>query len=200
VHRVIVDAALDYCDEKYDSSASDDQHHAYDGENSSVDERDSDTCARFAEQHVLDLSRSPALASFKLERQYGVFAGCGLSYCINVYIRIFLFSNSAPHPPFSGTTPRPIPSFQLSSTHLLTARKPLSVLVSLQFGPPSCSFSTVLLFNATLGSGTHVAGIVAAHFPSNPALNGVAPGCQIISCKIGDGRLGGFHTSMPIFL
>ena len=103
-------------------------------------------------------------------------------------------------PSFSGTTPRPIPSFQLSSTHLLTARKPLSVLVSLQFGPPSCSFSTVPLFNATLGSGTHVAGIVAAHFPSNPALNGVAPGCQIISCKIGDGRLGGFHTSMPIFL
>lgn len=32
--------------------------------------------------------------------------------------------------------------------------------------------------------GTHVAGIVAAHHPHHPALNGVAPGAQIVSIKV----------------
>ena len=41
-----------------------------------------------------------------------------------------------------------------------------------------------------------MAGIVAAHFPSNPALNGVAPGCQIISCKIGDGVVVGGQVGL----
>jgi tripeptidyl-peptidase-2 len=43
----------------------------------------------------------------------------------------------------------------------------------------------------TAGShGTHVAGIVGAYYKDQPELNGVAPGVQLISCKIGDSRLG----------
>lgn len=42
--------------------------------------------------------------------------------------------------------------------------------------------------------GTHVAGIVGAHDPAKPEINGIAPGVQMISVKVGDTRLGSMET------
>lgn len=46
--------------------------------------------------------------------------------------------------------------------------------------------------------GTHVAGIVGAHFPDVPNMNGIAPGVQIVSVKIGDPRLGSMETGIAL--
>ena len=46
--------------------------------------------------------------------------------------------------------------------------------------------------------GTHCAGIVAGHYPEQPGLNGIAPGAQIISVKIGDPRLGSMEVASGI--
>nr|XP_010918543.1 tripeptidyl-peptidase 2 [Elaeis guineensis] len=66
----------------------------------------------------------------------------------------------------------------------------------------ACSFVTNVYNDGNLVSivtdcsphGTHVSGIAAAFHPEEPLLNGVAPGAQLISCKIGDTRLGSMET------
>ena len=46
--------------------------------------------------------------------------------------------------------------------------------------------------------GSHVAGIIGCFHESGSVINGVAPGCQIVSLKIGDSRLGSMETGQSL--
>ncbi|KAN0063578.1 hypothetical protein ACQY0O_004026 [Thecaphora frezii] len=58
--------------------------------------------------------------------------------------------------------------------------------------------NTLSLVTVAGSHGTHVAGIVGARHDEDPELNGVAPGVEIVSLKIGDSRLGSMEQGQAL--
>jgi subtilisin family serine protease len=73
--------------------------------------------------------------------------------------------------------------------------EPAHIAVGANISPDG---SRVSLLYDEGGHGTHVAGIVAAFFGEGDPFNGLAPGAQILSIKIGNGKFGGATTHNSI--
>jgi tripeptidyl-peptidase II len=56
----------------------------------------------------------------------------------------------------------------------------------------------VMLYFDAHGHGTHVAGIIGAYQGENGRMNGIAPGVEFVSIKIGDGKFGGSTSGFSI--
>ena len=81
--------------------------------------------------------------------------------------------------------------------HYQTAR--FSDVDALSYGVHIYENGQILSIVCDAGAhGSHVAGIVSANHPTQPELNGVAPGAQIVSLKIGDTRLGSMETGVGL--